>query len=62
MDSMKTPVFMYCVALFQILKPSDSLILNLEVFEALLVIKKLLVKKTGCCSTDFPSLFLSLLN
>ena len=31
---MKTPVFMCCV--------------NLEVFEALLLIRKLLIKKTGC--------------
>ena len=45
-DSMKTPVFMYCVAYCLIAHFEAFRLLNLEVFEALLLIKKLLIKKT----------------
>ena len=45
MDSMKTPVIVYCVLIsnFEAFR-----LLNSEVFEALLLKKKLLIKKTGC--------------
>ena len=48
MDSMKTPVFMYCDLCCLISNFEAFRLLNLEVFETLLLIKKLLIKKTGC--------------
>ena len=43
MDSMKTPVYYLCIVLLNFNFEAFRL-LNLEVFEALLLIKKLLIK------------------